>query len=57
MVDVKQLKINVGSEADTAVTVKSNLLGCGTLQTSRSLLMFQRNIIPPSSGLKSKPSK
>jgi hypothetical protein len=31
--------------------------GCNTVMSGRHLLTFQRNMVPPSSGLKSKPSK
>jgi hypothetical protein len=40
-----------------AVTIMNILLGCNTMQSGKSPLMFQRNILPPSSGLKSKLSK
>jgi hypothetical protein len=42
-------------ETFMAVTIMSSLLGCDAVQTGRSLRMFWRNIMPPSSGL-NKPS-
>jgi hypothetical protein len=34
------------------VTENYFLLGCDVMQSDRSLLMFQRNVMPPSSGYK-----
>jgi hypothetical protein len=33
------------------------LLGCDAMKSSTSSPLFQRNVLPPSSGLKSKPSE
>jgi hypothetical protein len=49
---------SVGSKVLTAVTMKSTIFCCVTrVYSGVSSQVFQRNVLPPSSGSKNKPSK
>jgi pyruvate/oxaloacetate carboxyltransferase len=55
--DIYKVKKNIGFEVlMTPTSYDYGLLACSTLLIGESL-MFQKNISPTSSGLKSKPSK